>query len=69
MNLRLFNQRFLEPGSMWLMILGIIALCQPWVEVLHQWSVTITLVGLIGFNIAVHIPAPEAEATQGHEHG
>ena len=59
MNLRVFNQKFLEPGSMTLMILGIIFLCQPWIEVLHQYSVTVMLIGLIGFNVAVHIPAPE----------
>ena len=59
MNLRVFNQRFLEPGSQLLMILGIIFLCQPWIEVLHQYSVTIMLIGLIGFNVAVHIPPPE----------
>ena len=59
MNLRVFNQKFLEPGSMTLMILGIIFLCQPWIEVRHQYSVTVMLIGLIGFNVAVHIPAPE----------
>ena len=59
MNFRVFNQKFLEPGSMWLMIFGIIFLCQPWVEVLHQYSVTIMLIGLIGFNVAVHVPPPE----------
>ena len=59
MNIRVFNQRILEPGAQVLMILGIIFLCQPWIEVLHQWSVTIMLIGLIGFNVAVHIPAPE----------
>ena len=61
MNLRVFNQRFLEPGSMLLMILGIIFLCQPWVLVLHQYAVTVMLVGLIGFNVAVHIPPPERQ--------
>ena len=59
MNLRVFNQRFLEPGAQALMVLGIIFLCQPWVEFLHQYSVTIMLIGLIGFNVAVHIPAPD----------
>ena len=59
MNIRVFNQKVLEPGSQLLMILGIIFLCQPWVEFLHQYSVTIMLVGLIGFNFAVHIPPPE----------
>ena len=66
MNLRVFNQRFLEPGSMWLMILGIVALCQPWIAILHQWSVTMMLVGLVGFNVAVHIPPPEPRKETGH---
>ena len=57
--LRRFNARILEPGSMWLMILGIIFLCQPWIEILHQYSVTIMLIGIIGFNIAVHIRPPD----------
>jgi hypothetical protein len=76
MNIRVFNQKFLEPGSMWLMILGIIFLCQPWVEILHQYSVTIMLIGIIGFNVAVHIPAPEkpamdkgADPASGGHHG
>jgi len=59
MSFRVFSQRFLEPGSMWLMILGIVSLCQPWVGALHQWSVLIMLIGLIGFNVAVHTPPPE----------
>lgn len=75
MNLRVFNQRFLEPGAMALMILGIVFLCQPWIEVLHQYSVTIMLIGLIGFNVAVHIPPPEqkvideADPLHGGPHG
>lgn len=69
MNIRVFNQKFLEPGSMILMILGIIFLCQPWIEVLHQYSVTIMLIGLIGFNVAVHIPAPEKQVIDEDETG
>jgi hypothetical protein len=46
---------------MWLMIGGIVFLCQPWIEVLHAYSVTIMLIGLIGFNFSVHIPPPEAK--------
>jgi hypothetical protein len=69
MSFRVFNQKYLEPGTQWLMILGIAALCQPWIVVLHQWSVTIMLVGLIGFLVAVHVPPPEQESTEGHEHG
>lgn len=67
MTLRVFNQRFLEPGSMWLMILGMVALVQPWVGLLHQYSVTIMLVGLVGFNVAAHIPAPEQRSEAGDE--
>jgi type IV secretory pathway VirB2 component (pilin) len=73
MNFRVFNQRFLEPGAMWLMIIGIIFLCQPWITVLHEWSVTIMLIGLVGFNVAAHVPPPETGektgATAGGHHG
>jgi hypothetical protein len=61
MTFREFNAKYLEPGFMWLMILGVVALCQPWNALLHAYSVTITLVGLIGFTFAVHVPAPAAE--------
>ncbi len=56
---RRLNARVIEPGSMLLMLAGILFLCQPWVEFLHQWSVLVMLIGLIGFNVAVHIPAPD----------
>lgn len=59
MSIRVFNQKIFEPGAMLLMVLGIILLCQPWVAVLHQWSVLVMLIGIIGFNIAVHIPPPD----------
>jgi len=45
---------------MWLMVLGIAALCQPWHEALHAHGITITLVGLIGFSVFSKIkPLPE----------
>ncbi len=45
---------------MWLMVLGIAALCQPWHEALHAHGITITLVGLIGFSAVSKIkPPPE----------
>ena len=58
MNLRVFNQKILAPGAMAFMIAGIIFLCQPWVQFLHAWSVLVMLIGLIGFNVSVHIPPP-----------
>jgi hypothetical protein len=52
----------LEPASMWTMIFGIVALCQPWSEFLHRYGVTIILVGLVGFIIFSHIkPGPAEE--------
>ena len=69
MNLRVLNQKYLEPGSMWLMILGIVSLCQPWIEVLHQYSVTVMLIGLVGFNVAVHIPPPGPAQRPEASHG
>ena len=51
MTFRELSARFLEPASQWIMILGIVALCQPWNEFLHRYGVTIILVGLVGFMI------------------
>ena len=59
MNFRSFNAKYLEPGSMWLMIIGVVSLCQPWIAVLHAYSVTIALIGLIGFNVAAHVRPPD----------
>jgi hypothetical protein len=59
MNLRVFNQKILEPAAITFMVGGILFLCQPWVETLHAWSVLVMLIGLIGFNVSVHIPPPE----------
>ena len=47
--------RYLEPLSMWTMILGMIALLQPWSLFFHRYGVTIILVGLVGFLIFSHI--------------
>ena len=45
----------------WVMVLGIVALLQPWSLFLHRYGVTITLIGLIGFSIFIHIKSrPES---------
>jgi hypothetical protein len=54
------HARLLENISQTLMILGIIALCQPWIEVLHRYGVAIILVGLVGFSIFTKIRSPAA---------
>lgn len=58
MTFRAVNQKYLAPGSQWLMILGIVALCQPWNLFLHRYGLTMTLIGLIAFLITSKI-APE----------
>jgi len=59
MSFREISARYIEPASIFLMVAGIVALCQPWHLGLHSYGVTIILVGLIGFNIAAHVPQPE----------
>ena len=56
---REFNKKYFGPGSITLMVAGILFLCQPWYSFLHAWSVLVMLIGLIGFNVSVHIPPPE----------
>ena len=64
MSFRAINRKYLEPGSQILMVLGIIALCQPWNLLLHRYGVTMILVGLIGFMVTGKI-APEEQAETG----
>jgi hypothetical protein len=64
MTFREASAKYLEPASIWLMVLGIVALCQPWNSFFHRYGVTITLIGLIGFNIFSRIkPAETSEST------
>jgi len=65
MSFRAINQKYLEPGSQVLMVLGIVALCQPWSLLLHSYGVTIILIGLIGFNVTSKIPREQLAGT-GH---
>jgi hypothetical protein len=61
MTFKQLSARVLEPVSMWTMIFGIVALCQPWSEFLHRYGVTITLAGLIGFSVFSHIKPGEED--------
>ena len=62
MSFRAINQKYLEPGSQILMVLGIVALCQPWFFTLHSYGITVTLIGLVGFSIFSKIkPRPEVD--------
>ena len=59
--------RYFEPAAQWIMIFGIIFLCQPWSEFLHRYGVTVILVGLVGFLVFSHIkPSPDQPAPDPH---
>ena len=58
MTFKQISARYLEPASIWVMVLGIVALCQPLNLTLHSYGVTIILAGLIGFNIFSKIKPP-----------
>ncbi len=62
MGFRQLSPRILEPLSMWIMIAGIVALCQPWIEFLHRYGVTIIIIGLVGFIVFSHIKPGDAPA-------
>jgi hypothetical protein len=62
MSFKQLSAKVLEPLAMWTMIAGILALCQPWILVLHRYGVTIIIIGLIGFIVFSHIkPDPAGE--------
>ena len=54
------HARRFELASMVLMVLGIVALCQPWSLVLHQYSVATIIAGLVAFNVFSRIKTPDA---------
>jgi len=61
MSFRAINAKYLEPLAQFLMILGIVALCQPWNMLLHRYGLTITLIGLVGFMITTKVPREEKD--------
>jgi hypothetical protein len=66
LSFRSLNQKYFEPGSQILMIFGIIALCQPWSEFLHRYGLTLTLIGLVAFSIAIKIAPEEKQEDEGN---
>jgi hypothetical protein len=61
MSFRGFSARVIEPATIWVMVIGIVAVSQPWSLTLHSYGITITLIGLIGFSIFSKIkPRPES---------
>ena len=66
MTFRELNAKLLEPTAQWVMIGGLICLCQPWVEFLHRYGLTVIILGLIGYLVTSHIP-PELETEENEE--
>ncbi len=60
MGFKQISQRYLEPISQWVMVLGIVMLCQPWDMDIHSYGVTVILIGLVGFSVFSKI-GPDAE--------
>jgi hypothetical protein len=54
----------LELFSMWVMIFGVVALCQPWSPLVHRYGATIILAGLILFNIVSRFKPPQIKHSQ-----
>jgi len=56
------SKKYFEPASMWVMILGIVSIMQPWSMFFHSYGVVITLVGLVSFIFFSHIKSlPEED--------
>ena len=55
------HARRLEAIAQWVMVVGILALVQPWNLLLHLYGVTIILIGLAAFMVFSHVPSPEPE--------
>jgi hypothetical protein len=59
---RKLSNKYFEPIAMWLMILGLAFIVQPWSMFFHRYGVVIVLVGLVAFIFFSHIkPLPEDE--------
>jgi hypothetical protein len=54
------HARRFEFASMVLMVLGIVALCQPWSLLVHQYSVALIIAGLVAFNVFSRVKTPAA---------
>jgi len=62
---RQLSVKYFEPIFMWVIIFGIVSLCQPWFLTLHVYGFSIILIGLVGFIVFSHIkPLPEEETEE-----
>jgi len=61
---RYLSTKYFEPISMWVIILGIVCLCQPWIRFFHVYGFLIIIIGLVGFIFFSHIKPLPAEETE-----
>jgi hypothetical protein len=61
MTFKQISAKYLEPASIWTMVFGIVALCQPLFLTLHSYGLTIILTGLVGFNVFSKIKPPPGQ--------
>lgn len=60
-------KKVLEPLAMVIIVIGIVALCQPWVLYLHRKGFLITGAGLALFIVFSHFKVPEEKEEEGEE--
>ncbi len=58
------SKKIFEPLSIGLIVLGIIALCQPWILYLHRKGFLITGIGLAMYIFFSHVKPPEEEVEE-----
>ncbi|MBL7060683.1 MAG: hypothetical protein ISS13_02475 [Actinobacteria bacterium] len=52
---KILKRKYLEPLFMWIMLCGILALCQPWLLNIYHWSYAILLTGVAGYIFSIHL--------------
>jgi CHASE2 domain-containing sensor protein len=53
--LKKFQRKYLEPTFIWVALVGILCLFQPFSYALFTYGFGILLAGILGFNVAIHI--------------
>ena len=52
---KILKRKYLEPIFMWIMLFGIVALCQPWMFFLYHYGFAILLMGTLGYIFSIHL--------------
>ena len=52
---KMLKKKYLEPLFMWIMILGIVALCQPLLIVIYTYGFALLITGVAGYILVTHL--------------